>query len=182
MAQNLAGWQVSWVQMMGYDWPRNLTSVAEQPLCKSRVTSPPMFKTWSITGSTKKQILPQFSSTAACPLLSESHPRGRVENISLFEAYAEEIHSVLKDWLLLSFHMEDVQMVPYWVEEYRKFPFLWASYEQLTDLSTGKRLGTGGTREKKMIPNTINCPAKVTEIRHTDHGDVPEDTVLQDSF
>ena len=66
--------------------------------------------------------------------------------------------------------MEDVQVVSHWAEaEYRTY---YLSYEQLIILSTDKRLDTGKTREKKMTPNTVNFLAKVTGIRHTDHGDV----------
>lgn len=56
------------------------------------------------------------------------------------------------------------------------------SYEQLIALSTDKRLDAEETQEKKMIPNTVNFPAKVTGIRHTDDGDVLDDTVLQEAF
>ena len=56
------------------------------------------------------------------------------------------------------------------------------SYEQLTALSTDKRLDTGESQEKKMIPNTVNFPVKVTGIRHTGHGDVLNNTALQEAF
>lgn len=55
-------------------------------------------------------------------------PGGRVENISLFEAYAEEVHTVIKDWLLLLINTEDIQMVSQWSEKYKKLPFLWATH------------------------------------------------------
>lgn len=56
------------------------------------------------------------------------------------------------------------------------------SDEQVIALSRDKRLDTGETQEKKIIPSTVNFPAKVTGIRHTDHGDVLDYAVLQEAF
>lgn len=69
-------------------------------------------------------------------------------------------------------------MVPHWQEQnIAKYMY----YEKLIALSPDKRLETEETQEKKTVSSTVNFPAKVMDIRHTDDDNVLEDS-LQKAF